>query len=125
MALGKSPFSINLIDCKAALREVLETLAQPENAAKIEEARQAAGNDMLKSMQTVFPLVTQMQMQVIQRYGFLPDGEGLVQFTKTVRVFEEQDQEVRQLNSQLRVLLIPPVHVPHPVAPLVHLNGGS
>lgn len=123
MALGKSQFSLN--DCKAALREILDTFNLPDNAAKLEEARLAAGNDMLKSMQNVFPTATQMQMQVIQRFGFLPDGEGLVQFTKAVRVYEEQDQDVRQLNSQLRHFLLPPVNVPHPVAPIVNQNGGS
>ncbi|XP_005091907.1 protein C10 [Aplysia californica] len=121
MALGKHQFSLG--DCKAALREILETFSQPENVTKLEEVRSAAGNDMLKSMQTVFPAATQMQIQVVQRYGFLPDGEGLVQFTKAVRGYEEQDQEVRQLNSQLRNFLLPPVSVPHPVAPI--LSGQS
>uniref|UniRef100_A0A0B6YCA9 Protein C10 n=1 Tax=Arion vulgaris TaxID=1028688 RepID=A0A0B6YCA9_9EUPU len=123
MALGKSQFS--LADCKVALREILDTYNVPENAARLEEARIASGNDMLKSMQNFFPLATQMQMQVIQRFGFLPDGEGLVQFTKAVRSYEEQDQDVRQLNDQLRSILIPSVNVPYPVSPTVNQNGVS
>ncbi|CAG5126224.1 unnamed protein product [Candidula unifasciata] len=123
MAFGKSQFS--LADCRAALREILDTYNLPENAARLEDARISAGNDMLKSMQHVFPTATQMQVQVIQRYGFLPDGEGLVQFTKAVRVYEEHDQEVRQLNEQLRSVLIPPVNVPYPVSPVVSQNGVS
>ncbi|GFN82608.1 protein c10-like [Plakobranchus ocellatus] len=123
-SVGKSQFSLR--DCKAALQEILATFDLPENAARLEEAKTAAGNDMLRSMQTVFPAAAQMQMGVIQGYGFLPDGEGLVQFTKAVRVYEDQDQEVRQLNTRLRTFLIPPVNVPHPVAPLnINNHNGS
>ena len=59
-----------------ALTEVLESLKIPENETAIEAARESAGNDMLKTMQIVFPLLTQMQMAVIERYGFTPDGDG-------------------------------------------------
>ena len=48
---------------------------------------------------------------------------GLVQFTKAVRTYEEQDPEIRQLNTQLRNYLLPPVSVPHPVTPLVGGQG--
>ena len=115
--LGKHQFSLN--DCKAALHEILEVFSLPENVSRLDEMRAAAGNDMLKAMQTVFPAATQMEMQVVSRYGFLSDGEGLVQFTKAVRGYEDQDQEVRQLNAQVRNFLLPPVNVPLPVAPMV------
>ncbi|KAK0048768.1 protein C10 [Biomphalaria pfeifferi] len=105
-----------------ALRDILDTFNLPENVAKLDEARLAAGNDMLKSMQNIFPTATQMQIQVIERYGFLADGEGLVQFTKVVRSYEDQDPDVRLLNSQLRSILLPPVTVTHPN---VNQNGGS
>ena len=59
-----------------ALTEVLESFKIPENEARIESARESAGNDMLKTMQIVFPLLTQLQMTVIERYGFTPDGDG-------------------------------------------------
>ncbi|GFS18370.1 protein C10-like [Elysia marginata] len=119
-SLGKQ---FTLSDCKAALQEILATFCLPDNAARLEEVRLAAGNNMLRAMQTVFPIAAQMQMNVIQQYGFLADGEGLVQFAKAVRMYEDQDQEVRQLNSRLRTFLIPPVNVPHPVAPLTINNS--
>ena len=40
-------------------------------------ARESAGNDMLKVMQTVFPITVQIQMDVIKNYGFTADGDGM------------------------------------------------
>ncbi|KAI8750785.1 protein C10-like [Biomphalaria glabrata] len=120
MAYGKPHLTLH--ECKGALRDILDTFNLPENVAKLDEARLAAGNDMLKSMQNIFPTATQMQIQVIERYGFLADGEGLVQFTKVVRSYEDQDPDVRLLNSQVRSILLPPVTVTHPN---VNQNGGS
>lgn len=60
----------------AALADVLEAFRSTENATKMSEARDNAGNDMLKMMQIVFPIATQIQMGVIQKYGFSNDGDG-------------------------------------------------
>ena len=59
-----------------ALADILDAFDLPENERKIEEARDSAGNDMLKMMQIVFPITTQIQMSVIGKYGFPEDGDG-------------------------------------------------
>ncbi len=59
-----------------ALADILDAFDLPENEKKIEEARDSAGNDMLKMMQIVFPITTQIQMSVIGKYGFPEDGDG-------------------------------------------------
>ncbi len=59
-----------------ALVDILDAFDVAENAKKIEEARDSAGNDMLKMMQIVFPITTQIQMDIIGKYGFPPDGDG-------------------------------------------------
>lgn len=59
-----------------ALADILDAFDQAENERKIEEARDSAGNDMLKMMQIVFPITTQIQMSVIGKYGFPEDGDG-------------------------------------------------
>ena len=48
-----------------------------DNEADLQAAREKAGNDMLKTMQYVFPVTTQIQMNVIKKYGFPSDGEGI------------------------------------------------
>ncbi|KAK3087365.1 hypothetical protein FSP39_005056 [Pinctada imbricata] len=73
-----------------------------------------AGNDMLRSMQIVFPVATQIQMDIIDRYGFPADGDGLIRFTQAVKVYEKQDEEIAQLNYELRTTMIPALTVQVP-----------
>lgn len=58
------------------MKEMLHAFECDENSARLNEARDNAGNDMLKNMQLVFPLTTQIQMEIVQKYGFTGDGEG-------------------------------------------------
>ena len=60
-----------------ALTDILDAFVISENAAKMRMARENAGNDMLKVMQTVFPITVQIQMDVIKKYGFTADGDGV------------------------------------------------
>lgn len=61
----------------AILTDILTALNTPENLQKFAEAKENAGNEMLKMMQFVFPLVTQIQMDVIKNYGFPEGREGV------------------------------------------------
>ena len=45
---------------------------------------------------------------MISKYGFAPDGEGVVQFTQTVKMLERQDPEVARLNLLVKQHLLPP-----------------
>ena len=58
------------------LCEILVALGTPENATKIAEAKENCGNEMMKMMQFVYPIVTQIQMDVIKNYGFTEGREG-------------------------------------------------
>ena len=51
----------------------------PENAQKINAAKENSGNEMLKMMQFVFPIVTQIQMEVLRKYGFPEGREGIIE----------------------------------------------
>lgn len=59
-----------------ALQEILSAFTLPDNVTRLDEARDNAGNDMVKYMQLVFPVATQIQMEVLPNYGFQADGEG-------------------------------------------------
>lgn len=58
------------------LAEVIQAFAAPENAVRMDEARDNACNDMGKMLQFVLPVATQIQQEVIKAYGFSCDGEG-------------------------------------------------
>ena len=60
------------------LHDVLSAFKVPENASRLDEARDNAGSDMMKMMQIVFPVTTQIQMEVIKKYGFSADGDGKI-----------------------------------------------
>lgn len=58
------------------LSEVIQAFSVPDNAARMEEARESACNDMGKMLQLVLPVATQIQQEVIKSYGFNNEGEG-------------------------------------------------
>lgn len=58
------------------LAEVIQAFSAPENAVRMDEARDNACNDMGKMLQFVLPVATQIQQEVIKAYGFSCDGEG-------------------------------------------------
>ncbi|KYM87104.1 Protein C10 [Atta colombica] len=97
---------------KAILTDVLTALNTPENLQKLAEAKENSGNEMLKMMQFVFPLVTQIQMDIIKNYGF-PEGReaGTVQFAQLIRALEREDSEIAQLHNQVRSYFLPPVTI--------------
>ncbi|XP_046385256.1 protein C10 [Ischnura elegans] len=97
---------------KAALNDVLEAINSPENLPKVDEAKENAGNDMLKMMQFVFPIITQIQMEVIQKYGFAEGREGIVQFAQIIRTLEKEDQDLALLHTKVRSHFLPPITIP-------------
>lgn len=62
--------------CLEALTDILQTIRQPPNASRLQDALGVAGNDMLKRMQYVFPVLTQIEMEVIVRHGFSGNCDG-------------------------------------------------
>ena len=81
-----------------ALHDILMAFKEADNVRRLEEARDAAGNDMLRAMQIVFPVASQIEMEVIERYGFPRDGDGMWQFiiesTKTTVKSSEEEKHV-------------------------------
>lgn len=67
---------VHMFYISVALQDILRAFRDPENVRRLDEAKENAGNDMLRAMQTVFPVASQIEMEVIERYGFPPDGDG-------------------------------------------------
>lgn len=96
---------------KEILNKTLEELQVPENSQKINEARNNVGNEMLKMMQFVFPIVMQIQMEVIKEYGFSEGREGIIKFSQIIRNLEREDPEIHRLHSLIKTYYLPPVSV--------------
>lgn len=93
------------------LKKVLSQLQTSENVKKLEEARDNVGNEMLKMIQFVFPIVMQIEMNVIKEYGFADGREGLIKFAILLRTIEREDNEVARLHSLIKAYYLPSVAV--------------
>lgn len=62
-------------------------------------------------MQLVFPLVMQIQIDVIKNHGFPANREGLVQFAQLIREIERDDAEVARLRAEIRSIYLPPINI--------------
>ncbi|XP_070782289.1 protein C10 [Enoplosus armatus] len=97
---------------RVVLSEVIQAFSVPENAARMEEARESACNDMGKMLQLVLPVATLIQQEVIKAYGFNNEGEGVLKFARLVKMYETQDPEIAAMSVKLKSLLLPPLSTP-------------
>lgn len=93
---------------RSVLQDIVKSLNVAENAKKISEAK-GGGAGMTSLIQFVFPLVMQIQMEVIRKYGFPADREGLVQFSQLIRDMESEDEDIAKLRQQIRAIYLPPM----------------
>ncbi|XP_016394928.1 protein C10-like [Sinocyclocheilus rhinocerous] len=104
--------TLTVEQARVVLSEVIQAFSVPENAARMEEARESACNDMGKMLQLVLPVATQIQQEVIKAYGFNSEGEGVLKFARLVKVYETQDPEIAAMSVKLKSLLLPPLSTP-------------
>lgn len=93
------------------LNKTLEELQSPENLHKLDEARSNVGNEMLKMMQFLFPIVMEIQIDVIKEFGFSDGRDGIIKFAQILRTLERDDPEVARLHSLIKAYYLPPVSV--------------
>lgn len=93
---------------RTVLQDIYKTLNMAENAKKFSELK-SGGGGMTNTIQMVFPLVMQIQMEVIKKYGFPANREGLVQFSQLIRDMENEDEDIAKLRQQIRSIYLPPM----------------
>ncbi|XP_077201874.1 protein C10 [Paroedura picta] len=106
------PVSLSAEQAKVVLAEVIKAFGAPENAQRLEEARENAGNDMGKMLQFLLPVATQIQQDVIKAYGFSNDGEGVLKFARMIKSYESQDPEIAGMSRKLKSMFLPPMTLP-------------
>ncbi|XP_050528296.1 protein C10 [Daktulosphaira vitifoliae] len=106
-----SSYQLDSNTVRVILAEILESLTNSNNTDNLTDAKTKAGNDMLKVIQYVYPIVVSIQVDILKKYG-LPEGrEGIVTFTRSVVAFEKEDRVVADLHRQIRSYYLPPVNV--------------
>lgn len=115
----------NLETARKILIDILKHVALPENSKRLSEARckfpsfkitwisllnifaANSGREMIKMMQLVFPIVLELQTEVLKSYGFI-GREGLIHFEQLIREMEADD-EIARLRQQIRNVYLPPM----------------
>ncbi|KAA0202454.1 hypothetical protein HAZT_HAZT009232 [Hyalella azteca] len=83
-------------------------------SGSVEEAREAAGNDMVALMTRVYPIIATLTSAAIVPLGYPKDGSGVLQFERAVQSLLPQDAELARLHSELRSYYLPAVVFPPP-----------
>lgn len=103
------------------MSEVIRAMNEPINCQKMRAARPVSDRsdsqidgrnishplEAVRHMQYVFPIASQIMTEVVSNYGFPATGEGLIQFTLLVRQMERFDEDIKQLNTQVKRILLP------------------
>lgn len=95
---------------RVMLQDIFKQLNVAENAKRIAEAK-GSNKDMLNHIQLVFPLVMEIQMGVIKKYGFPGSREGLIHFSQLMREMEGEDPDIAKLRQQIRSIYLPPITI--------------
>ncbi|KAJ8927598.1 hypothetical protein NQ314_019918 [Rhamnusium bicolor] len=93
------------------LNKTLEELQTAGNIQKLEEARDNVGNEMLKMMQFLFPVVMEIQTDIIKEFGYPEGREGVIKFSQMLRSLEREDVEISRLHGLIKAYYLPPVSV--------------
>ncbi|XP_026474500.1 protein C10 [Ctenocephalides felis] len=87
---------------RSVLEDIISAINSSENLCKISAAKESAGSEMLKMMQLIFPLIMQIEMEVLKDYGFPEGREGIVQFSQMLQKFARHDPEIARLHQQIQ-----------------------
>lgn len=91
------------------LEKVLERLQSPETTEKLDQARFEIGNDMLKMMRIVFPMVMQVMIDVFSENGHPNVPGGIIKRARMIRALEREDPEIARLHGLIKAYYLPPV----------------
>ncbi|XP_011743964.1 protein C10 isoform X2 [Macaca nemestrina] len=80
---ASQPAALSAEQAKVVLAEVIQAFSAPENAVRMDEARDNACNDM-----------------------------GVLKFARLVKSYEAQDPEIASLSGKLKALFLPPMTLP-------------
>ncbi|KFW61576.1 Protein C10, partial [Pygoscelis adeliae] len=90
----------------------IKAFGAPENAQRMEEARDNACNDMGKMLQFLLPVATQIQQDVIKAYAPTARVGWVLKFARLIKSYESQDPEIASMSGKLKAMFLPPMTLP-------------
>ncbi|KRZ90396.1 Protein C10, partial [Trichinella sp. T8] len=116
--LSKPVEMLTKAEGRASLLHILKKLRQLQNSAAYQEAESQCGNDMLKRVQLIYPLVIRAEMNAVTDYGFAASYAGLSEYMHEIYVLSGEDKEVERLMSEVRSMIFPELPLPDATAAL-------
>ncbi|KRZ76456.1 60S ribosomal protein L14 [Trichinella papuae] len=99
-----------------SLLHILKKLRQLQKSAAYQEAESQCGNDMLKRVQLIYPLVIRAEMNAVTDYGFTASFAGLSKYMHEIYALSGEDKEVERLMSEVRSMIFPELPLPDAAA---------
>ena len=81
------------MQAKEALSKAVAAFDVPSNKSRLSDALSTAGNDPMQKMQTLIPLVQEIEAVVFKEYGFFGPG-AVMAATMQINMFAPQDPDV-------------------------------
>ncbi|OXA64601.1 uncharacterized protein LOC110855423 [Folsomia candida] len=92
---------------KDALELMWSRINEPDNLDKINGAKEEAGNDMIEVMKLVFPLVVDIQVEAVGKFGFPRNKDGLRDFLVRANELLENDKDISEMLIRIRSIYLP------------------
>lgn len=97
---------LTVSQAKVIVGEMLDRLDSDLINEQLSSVRAECGNDMVLYTQRVFPLVMNVQSEVIARHGFVGQ-QGNLEFVHTVKTLEQSDSQLADMNTQIKEYFLP------------------
>ncbi|CAG7728601.1 unnamed protein product [Allacma fusca] len=98
---------INGEQIKECLQTMLATLQSPEFIRKVGQIKTESNNDMVYLMRVLFPMVVEIQTQIVGSIGLSSTKDGLKEFLMRANQLSQDDEEIRNLFIEIKNIYLP------------------
>uniref|UniRef100_A0A7S2IXJ5 Protein C10 n=1 Tax=Haptolina brevifila TaxID=156173 RepID=A0A7S2IXJ5_9EUKA len=95
---------LSLEQAKSSLSATLGGLRS--NSGALEAARVNAAGDTIKLLETVGPLMAEVQFPIISPFGYTTDDDGLMHYTSAVRTHADDHEDVAALMASIHMIVL-------------------
>jgi len=103
--------ALTLEQATEAMKSLLTKIKEKDAQKKLKEAQKYAAGDLGMIMQTVLPLLFEIQGHVMEKYGFQPSDEGFTDFARCLST-HETNLEFAVLANEFKTIMKSYTQVP-------------
>ncbi|KAK3271696.1 hypothetical protein CYMTET_19970 [Cymbomonas tetramitiformis] len=103
--------TLTVDQAREVIDDATKILEDPQNKAKLEQAKGMAGGDPMMGMMMLIPVAVELLTPVLKKYGFPADQAGLFQLFPAMMMHKEDPDMVAKAQA-INAKLIPPELAP-------------